>query len=100
MTDLPILNCDNCGACCMEMRSPPFIGDMDPEFMALPGEMRVAIVTHALGDAPPESPCLWLDLETRRCKHYDLRPEICRDFEVGSDGCRRWREAYGIDQSN
>lgn len=96
--NLPIIDtCDNCGACCMEMRSPPFLGDADPEFAALPGEMRVEIVKHALGDAPYESPCLWLDLKTRKCMHYDLRPDICREFERGEEACWMWRKTYKID---
>lgn len=36
-------------------------------------------------------PCIWLDLETRRCKHYDLRPQRCRDLAVGEAGCAFWR---------
>ncbi len=37
-------------------------------------------------------PCIWLDPETKLCRHYDLRPERCRDFRVGGDGCTFWRE--------
>jgi Fe-S-cluster containining protein len=41
-------------------------------------------------------PCLWLDMETRRCRHYEWRPSICRDFQVGEDSCHDWRKCYGI----
>ena len=41
-----------------------------------------------------DGPCIWLDLETRRCKHHRYRPRVCRDFEVGGRGCRDWREYH------
>jgi Fe-S-cluster containining protein len=109
---LPVLNCDGCGACCMEMRSPPFIlyiGD-DGEFhaydecdeeelhwlMTAPPQARVEYMQRVLVDeeVPSEAPCVWLDLETRRCRYYQHRPQICRDFDLGSDGCHRWRKQY------
>ena len=39
-------------------------------------------------------PCVWFCSETRSCRHYDLRPDHCRQFEIGSDLCRlsRWDE--------
>lgn len=39
-------------------------------------------------------PCVWLNPESRRCNHYDLRPQACRDFEINSQLCRlsRWDE--------
>jgi Fe-S-cluster containining protein len=38
-----------------------------------------------------DEPCIWFDQETRRCKHYEYRPELCRDFEVGEEDCLRVR---------
>lgn len=47
------------------------------------------------GSAHPRNGiCLWFDEVNRTCKHYDLRPSICRDFEVGSEGCLNWRKQY------
>ncbi len=39
-------------------------------------------------------PCVWFCLEGRRCLHYDVRPDACRNFEINSDLCRlsRWDE--------
>ena len=39
-------------------------------------------------------PCVWLNSETRQCRHYELRPQACRDFPINSDLCRlsRWDE--------
>jgi hypothetical protein len=41
-------------------------------------------------------PCLWLDLETRRCRHYEWRPDVCRLFEVGCGPCLDWREELNV----
>ena len=91
---LQILNCDNCGACCMEMRTPPFIGD---EYFSLPDDLFVEVIEAVQSDRPPESPCIWLDLETRQCRHYEHRPDICRDeLECGDKACRAWRKEYKI----
>ena len=48
------------------------------------------------GDDPStfDGPCFWLDMETRRCKHHEHRPRICRDFETGSPQCLEWRTYY------
>lgn len=31
--------------------------------------------------------CIALDRETMLCRIYDLRPSVCRNFEVGADDC-------------
>ena len=31
--------------------------------------------------------CIALDPETNRCTIYDVRPNVCRNFEVGSEEC-------------
>lgn len=41
--------------------------------------------------------CIWFDEETRRCRNYDWRPDICREFEVASEGCHHWRKLYQIE---
>lgn len=41
-----------------------------------------------------DNPCSWLDQETKQCKHYDQRPNICRDFVVGSNNCLSCREQF------
>ena len=46
-------------------------------------------------DRYPE--CLWYDHESRKCRNYEWRPSICREFEVGSDGCLSWREQFQVD---
>jgi uncharacterized protein len=37
-------------------------------------------------------PCIWHDGATGRCRHYEWRPDPCRDAPVGGESCRFWRE--------
>ncbi len=116
MTTLPIIaDCNNCGACCMHMRTPPHIvglnsdgswhnygGSSQDDFLRLmvaPAEARQAIVDRlnaSYDDVPDESPCAWLDLETKKCRWHDHRPDVCRDFDVGGESCLATRSACGI----
>lgn len=46
---------------------------------------------------PNDGICLWYDESNKRCKHYELRPSVCREeLKCGDDVCRRWRDKYGI----
>lgn len=102
------MNCNNCGACCFEQGSPPgyavvVLNPQDwPEWTgdharvaALPDDARAELLTGITDD--PDGPCCWLDLTTNRCRWYEHRPQICRDLDVGSEGCRVWRDEYNID---
>ncbi len=88
-------SCDNCGACCLGMGVPPFgewQGDVrddsdDPEFDALPESLKHEIVAATEVEDWAFKPCIWFDTETRRCKHYELRPVICESFEPGNPIC-------------
>jgi len=111
---LPVLdNCDNCGACCFEQGSPPgyllFTGQITSELIKfLPDDYERFVMMPA--DAKAEindyidrleneltsggGPCCWLDIETRRCRWYQHRPSICRDFELNSEECHGWRDDH------
>jgi Fe-S-cluster containining protein len=41
-----------------------------------------------------DPPCFWLNEETRLCKHHEYRPDVCRNFDIGSSGCLDWRKFY------
>ncbi len=90
MDDIP--SCDGCGACCMQQGHPPYTED---ELAGVPADLKSSIETYLATLESDDSgrPCLWLDLETRQCRHYEERPQICRDFERGSTNCTllRWR---------
>ena len=102
---VPQVTCDGCGACCLRMGYPPFTGMYnhaakrgDPEWLALPVDLAAEARQGAVdGRGDAELPCVWLDLETRRCRNYDRRPSICREFEMGSEDCLRHRRRAGID---
>jgi Fe-S-cluster containining protein len=40
--------------------------------------------------------CLWFDPVSRKCRHYEHRPPVCREFEVGGEDCLAWRQHRGI----
>lgn len=116
MTDLPIIqSCDNCGACCRNQPCPPGFHHIhtgctdlawaeDVEIIAAaPAEVRESLrqwfaERERLDDwkVIDGQPCCWLT-EDGRCRHYEHRPTLCREMEVGSEGCRVSREMHGID---
>ena len=63
-----------------------------PEELLLPVRQRVAADQHF-----DLLPCVWLNPETRLCRHYELRPQACRDFQISSDLCRLSRWDEGLD---
>lgn len=97
MTDLPIVDCVTCGGkCCSRIRTPPFVRGLrdgerfkdDDIWDQLTAAQKSEIESHIMSDAPDDSPCLWF--RDARCIHYELRPGICRDFEMGGDDCLSW----------
>lgn len=97
--------CHDCGLCCMHMRTPPFVGESDPDWVALSKELKNEIDNWV--DSSPRyefmvkfdgnvNPCIWLDLTSGKCKHHELRPQVCRDFEVGNQSCRTLRNEIGL----
>lgn len=108
-----IENCNGCGACCREQESPPgymaillqrFEHDHDdPDVIrarSLPLELKRELMEYAdlliAGKPHPNGGvCLWFDEDTHKCRHYGMRPSICRTgVEVGDAGCRKWRDVY------
>jgi Fe-S-cluster containining protein len=124
MTTLPILetpSCEGCGACCMDQAAPPMyaviyselaVGDPDRireleegEFTAedvkrvrnLPDEATESLAEYLLSPVMQPlyfSPCIWLDQSTMRCRFYEHRPSICRDFDPGCVECHGWRSKW------
>lgn len=91
MTPLPLIHpagdCSGCGMCCAEIGTPPFThteGDEPPPHLAWDFELHEWRGEQGL-------PCLWFDPAARTCLHYADRPQVCREFAVGSHACRRWR---------
>jgi Fe-S-cluster containining protein len=52
---------------------------------------------HALSVRGVFNPCLWLHVPSKRCRHYNHRPSICRNFPLGGEECRFLRREQGLD---
>jgi uncharacterized protein len=117
---LPVIDsCEGCGACCTYVGSPPGYALFCPPpgrrlldwtkgtpdhalWLAMPRRLRAELRAYyarclAEGDGRDGEPCVWFDEDTRRCKHHEHRPSVCREFEVGGEDCRRVRDELGVD---
>lgn len=100
LNELPILNCDDCGACCASVGHPQFYRNSNDElWKRVPEHLKKQVNDHvdALTDIDLGQPCIWLDPKTKQCMHYEYRPQMCRDFEVGSFHCHRFRRSVGLE---
>ena len=84
-------DCKGCGACCLHMAVPPYDDD---ELLGMPDIVRDEMVgvrkTRSIQFAIYGTdciPCGFLDLVTRQCRHYEHRPNICRDFQFLGKYC-------------
>jgi hypothetical protein len=80
-----------------------YSGGYDPPHRAgLPPELEAQLLAYwrayaegLLPDCKGDVPCIWLQPDGT-CRHYDLRPAICREFEVGGEDCLRIRREQGV----
>ena len=86
--------CDNCGICCLAFSLPPF----DATELVKASDAHLEQVDAYAGSARyrKSNPCLWLDLDTGKCKHYEVRPVLCRWFEPGGVACNELRTEAGL----
>jgi Fe-S-cluster containining protein len=104
-----VTDCEGCGVCCLHMGYPAFVHGLESQddeqhWTSLPSELKTELQRFIAEYAAPDAgqldgPCFWLDPETRKCKHHRHRPRVCRDFQVGSQGCLDWRAEYRIESS-
>jgi len=84
-------NCDGCGACCsfliFKMRA---VNRVDGQLLEWRG------CRFAGEDMAIPLPCKHLDLETKKCKIYEDRPQACKDFEIGCNTCLGVRKLAGL----
>ena len=105
------LSCDGCGLCCERIGAPVLLYQSRPDIVGphplrppgLPDELIAEIDAHFLGltrGQEPQAQCLWFDPAARRCKHYEWRPQVCRDYELGGRAClaERRRRLRSIDR--
>lgn len=107
---LPVLSaevpasCEGCGVCCEGIGSPVALyasrpGEPQPHPFrpaGFPAELQQEIDSQFAGlrrGQEPQARCLWFDTQTRRCRHYEWRPAICREFELAGSSCLAVRAA-------
>ena len=92
--ELPVLSCEGCGACCYLQSLPPYMPtELDVLAKHLVAEISAAMKRNHKG------PCIWLNAE-KRCGHYEERPEVCRQFELGGEECVTLRREFLKDRVN
>jgi Fe-S-cluster containining protein len=72
------------------MGMPPFL---EHELSSLPAELREELEFIKMIDPERDEggpPCIWLG-EDKKCKHYQYRPHVCDDFEIGCESCLLYR---------
>ncbi len=99
---LPPESCEGCGLCCEGIGSPVLLyasrtGLPNPHPFRpaeLPQRLIEEIDSHFAGltrGQEPQTLCLWYDINTRSCQHYEYRPQVCRDYELGGRACLQRR---------
>jgi Fe-S-cluster containining protein len=103
--------CDGCGLCCEGIGSPVALYVSRSSWSGahpfrpadLPEELIREIDDHFGGlfrGQEPQERCLWFDPMARRCRHYEWRPQVCRDYELGGDACLSRRREYRDTQAH
>ena len=85
----------------MHMGYPAYLHDLQTQpdevhWTNLPSELKEQLLRYIANYKPPregelDGPCVWLNLDSRRCEHHEYRPQVCRDFDIGSQDCLDWR---------
>jgi uncharacterized protein len=101
----PIPDCVTCGACCMAMLcvgvrpheniSEEYFWDITVE-----GKDGEIVVDRFMRRDAETFYCSSLEIvngEKALCRIYENRPQMCRDFEAGSDKCHALRRAFGYE---
>ena len=100
----PIPDCVTCGACCVYGLVIP-INRRDPEPLQRYVEVTLdeapdIVIERAFERSESDGRCVNMAGEVGieiGCTVYPDRPQICRDFDAGSDRCFGYRRMYGID---
>ena len=103
--DAPVPDCVTCGACCMAL---PCVGVRPDEKvqaedfwdLTVEGAGGEIVVDRFVRRDSETFYCTALEIinnEKALCRIYEERPQICRDFEAGSDKCHALRRAFGYE---
>ncbi len=86
--------CRDCGICCSAFSLPPYD---DNELVKASDELLQEIDAYARSPRYRDSdPCFWQDPDTRKCRHHEARPTLCRWFEPGCKACNDLRAKAGL----
>lgn len=99
---LPPESCEGCGLCCEGIGSPVLLYASRQDLpmphpfrpIDLPQTLIAEIDDHFAGltrGQEPQGACLWFDPQSRSCKNYTFRPQVCRDYELGGRACLQRR---------
>lgn len=80
--------------------SPVAVADLE-RWRGMPSELQQQVLELMRTYRSPENgeldgPCSWLDGTSQLCSHHQHRPQVCRDFRVGGEGCLEWRKSYSV----
>lgn len=87
LPDTANVNCANCAACCCQLEVM-LLGDTGVPQRFIATDAWGGEVMRRLDDGW----CAALDRDSMRCTIYEQRPQICRDFEMGSGECLEERQ--------
>lgn len=93
--------CDGCGACCRTFSIFAARSDAEreprikTESLALPEHVEGPGFAYKLFPLPFLEACCFLDSQDR-CDVYATRPDVCRDFDAGSEQCQDARSRQGL----
>ncbi len=100
---LPPDSCDDCGLCCEGIGSPVLLYQSQPKHAGPHPQRPAGLPQHLIDEIDeqflglgrgeePQALCFWYDADTHRCRHYEWRPQICRDYELGGSACLAERQ--------
>lgn len=89
---VPEVNCANCQACCCRLQVMLITETGVPESMV--AKDRTGVEFMAQGE---DGWCVAVDRKTMKCTIYEVRPWVCREFEVGDYDCLLERGALPVE---
>ncbi len=102
--DVPVPDCLACGVCCLFALIVPITRAETPKLLAytdiLLDDSDEDIVVDRMLQRVDDGRCASLDGTfgiSIGCRIYNDRPQVCRDFDAGSDRCHAFRRMYGLD---
>ena len=82
----PAIRCDRCEATCCRLTVYVMADDPTPDYLIDQDEYGMDVMRRL-----DDGWCTALDRDSMRCTIYPLRPQVCRDFDMGGGDCRNVR---------